>query len=67
MAPTTKIMYGSDGYRIPEIFWISAIWGKKAISEALEDLVRSEVIDIDYAYKAGSLILSENSTRLYKI
>lgn len=67
MAPVTKIMYGSDGYRIPELFWISAIWGKRAISEALGELVNSEVIDEDYAYKAGSLILSENSKRLYNI
>lgn len=67
MAPTTKIMYGSDGYNIPEIFWISAIWGKKAISEALEELVRSEAIDEDYAHEAGRLILSENAIKLYNL
>ncbi len=67
MAPTTKIMFGSDGYNNPEIFWIAAIWGKQAISEALQDLVHSDVIDEDYAYKAGSLILSENAIRLYKL
>ncbi len=67
MAPVTKIMYGSDGYKIPELFWISALWGKKAISEALEEFVKSEVIDEDYAYKAGSLILSENAIKLYNI
>jgi len=66
MSPVTKIMYGSDGYNIPEIFWIAAIWGKRAISEALQELVRSEVIDEDYAYKAGSLILSKNTIKLYK-
>jgi predicted TIM-barrel fold metal-dependent hydrolase len=67
MAPTTKIMYGSDGYNIPELFWISAIWGKKAISNALEDLVISEAIDEDYAYKTGRLILSENAIKLYNL
>ncbi len=67
MAPTTKIMYGSDGYNNPEIYWIAAIWGKQAISEALQDLVHSDAIDEDYAYKAGGLILSENAIRLYKL
>lgn len=67
MAPTTKIMYGSDGYNIPELFWISAIWGKKAISDALDDLVISEAIDEDYAYKTGRLILSENAIKLYNL
>jgi len=67
MAPVTKILYGSDGYNIPEIFWIAAIWGKRAISEALQELVSSETIDEDYAYKAGSFILSENAIRLYNL
>jgi predicted TIM-barrel fold metal-dependent hydrolase len=67
MSPITKIMYGSDGYNIPELFWISAIWGKKAISEAFQELVKSEAFDEDYAYKAGSLILSKNAVRLYKL
>ena len=67
MCPTTKILYGSDGYNIPELFWISAIWGKQAISEALQELVRSKAINEDYAYKVGSLILSENAIRLYKL
>jgi predicted TIM-barrel fold metal-dependent hydrolase len=67
MSPVTKIMYGSDGYNIPELFWISAILGKKAVSEALQELVKSEAFDEDYAYKAGSLILSENAARLYKL
>lgn len=67
MSPTTKILYGSDGYNIPEIFWISAIWGKQALSEALQELVESGAIDEDYAYKAGRLILWGNAVRLYKL
>lgn len=67
MAPTTKILYGSDGYNVPELFWISALIGKKAISEALSELVKSEAIDEDYAYKTAEMILSKNSRRLYRI
>jgi len=67
MAPTTKILYGSDGYNVPELFWISALMGKKAISEALSELVKSKAIDEDYAYKTAEMILSKNSRRLYRI
>ena len=66
MAPTTKIMYGSDAH-IPELYWISAIWGRKAVSGALQQLVDSEAIDEDYAYKAGRMILSKNAEKLYKL
>ena len=31
MSPTTKIMYGSDGVVIPELFWISSIKELKSI------------------------------------
>jgi len=67
MAPTNKIMYGSDGGKIPETYWIGAIIGKEAISKALQELVDSSFIDEDYAYKVGSWILLENAERLYKI
>lgn len=35
MSPTNKIMYGSDGGKIPETYWIGAILGKEGISKAL--------------------------------
>lgn len=67
MAPVSKIMYGSDGYNLPELHWIAAIWGKRSISVALQRLVDSDAMDEDYAYKAGKMILSENAVRLYKL
>jgi predicted TIM-barrel fold metal-dependent hydrolase len=65
MAPMTKIMYGSDGGKIPETHWIAAVLGKEGISRALQDLVDSGFMDEDYAYKAGSWILYDNAKNLY--
>jgi len=31
MAPTTKLMYGSDGFNVPELHWFSAIHAKRSI------------------------------------
>ena len=66
-APLTKIMYGSDGYNVPELFWISAILGRRALGEALEELIRLGFMTEASAQEAGRLILADNARRLYKL
>ena len=67
MAPTTKIMYGSDGFNIPELHWISAVESKNALSAALNGLVGSKVIDEEFASQVGKQILFENAQRIYRL
>jgi predicted TIM-barrel fold metal-dependent hydrolase len=67
MTPTNKIMYGSDGYNIPELFWISALETKRALSRVLNELVESDTIDVDWALEIAEQILSMNTKRIYKL
>jgi len=67
MAPTNKIMYGSDGYNIPELFWISALETKRALSRVLNELVESDTIEADWALEIAEQILSKNTERIYKL
>ena len=67
MAPTTKLMYGSDGYNIPELHWISSIQTKRALSAALNELLESKEIDEDWAHEIAKDFLSENAKRIYKL
>ena len=67
MAPLNKVMYGSDGGKFPESYWIAAILAKQELSSALQELVDSKYIDEDYAIKVGAWILSENAKRVYKV
>lgn len=67
MAPTTKIMYGSDGYNIPELHWISSIQTKKALSAALNELLESKEIDEEWAHEIAKDFLSENAKKIYKL
>jgi hypothetical protein len=66
-APTTKIMYGSDGFNIPEINWIAAIQTRKALKSALEELVKKGELEEDDALGIAEAFLSENARRLYRI
>jgi predicted TIM-barrel fold metal-dependent hydrolase len=67
MTPTNKIMYGSDGYNIPELFWISALETKRSLSRVLNELVESNTIDVDWALEIAEQILSMNTKRIYKL
>ena len=65
LAPTSKIMYASDGSEIPEIFWMAALETKKGLAEVSDRLIRSGVIDDETATQIAKQILQQNATRVY--
>jgi predicted TIM-barrel fold metal-dependent hydrolase len=67
MAPTNKIMYGSDGYNIPELHWFSSIQTKNALGRALNKLLKNEYIDEAWAKEIGEQILSNNAKLIYNL
>jgi predicted TIM-barrel fold metal-dependent hydrolase len=67
VAPSSKLMYSSDGTGVPELHWISAIDGRRAIGEALGELVSQGELDLSDAEATGESILRANATRLYRL
>jgi len=65
MAPLSKVVYGADGYIMPEIAYVGAMLGKKALAQALDDLVANGMLDQTEAQEAAGLILAGNARRLY--
>jgi hypothetical protein len=65
MAPLSKVVYGSDGFNLPEINYIGAKLGKTALAQALEDLVNGGLLSQGEAEEAAGLILAGNACRLY--
>jgi hypothetical protein len=65
MAPLSKVVYGSDGFTLPEINYVSAKLGKAALAQALEDLVNGGMLSQGEAQEAAGLILAGNARRLY--
>jgi predicted TIM-barrel fold metal-dependent hydrolase len=65
MAPLSKVMYGSDGFNLPEINYVGAKLGKSALARALEDLVDGALLSPAEAEHAAGLILAGNARRLY--
>jgi uncharacterized protein len=67
LAPLSKIMYGSDGFNMPEINYASAILGKRALSGALGELVDEGFLSRAEAREAARWILSETACKLYRL
>jgi uncharacterized protein len=67
MAPLTKICYGSDGFKVPEIMYTSAKLGKQAVSSVLAELVGDGMLSQCDAESAAGLILSGNARELYRL
>jgi uncharacterized protein len=67
VAPTSKLMYSSDGIGVPELHWISAIDGRRVIGEALGELVSRRELDLAAAEATGEDVLRANAARLYRL
>jgi uncharacterized protein len=67
MAPLTKICYGSDGFKVPEIMYTSAKLGKQAMASVLTELVSDGMLTQCDAESAAGLILSGNARKLYQL
>jgi len=65
LAPASKLMYGSDVGGLPELFALSADWGRAALGEALGWLIERGALTEGDGQEIGRQVLSENAARLY--
>jgi hypothetical protein len=65
MAPVSKIVYGSDGFALPEINYVAAKLGKVALAQSLGDLVAGGMLSPRETEETAGLILAGNARRLY--
>ncbi len=65
MAPLSKVVYGSDGFTVPEIAFTSAMVGKQALAQVLDVLVADGFLSEPEAQEAAGMILAENARELY--
>ena len=67
VAPSSKLMYSSDGIGAPELHWMSAIDGRRVLGEVLGEMVAHGELDFPEAEAAGESVLRGNATRLYRL
>ncbi|HEY3980353.1 MAG TPA: amidohydrolase family protein [Streptosporangiaceae bacterium] len=64
-APVSKLMYSSDGARVPELHWLGARDGRRVLGEVLGELVADGDLGPEQARAAGRAVLHDNAARVY--
>ncbi|MBI2371747.1 MAG: amidohydrolase family protein [Deltaproteobacteria bacterium] len=67
LAPWTKLLYGSDLYGIPELYWFAAGLGREVVGRTLEMLVEDRMLTREDALRAAEGILAGNALTLYRL
>ena len=65
VAPSSKLLYSSDGTGTSELHWVGAHDGRRVLGEALGEMVSYGEMSVSEAEAAGEAILRGNATRLY--
>ena len=64
-APVSKLMYSSDGSRVPELHWLGAHDGRRLLGQVLGELVDDGDLTGPQARTAGERVLRDNARELY--
>ncbi len=67
LAPTSKVLFSTDAYSIPEIFWIAARWGRWGIGAALDGWLEGGMISPGEADEIARQLLHGNAQSVYGI
>ena len=67
MCPTNKLLYGSDGHNIPELFWISSLETRYSIHEVIQHFTSKKTVEDKWLNRIPHQILFENAKRVYNI
>ena len=65
LAPTSKLLFASDGFSVPELFWLGAIVGRAGLGQVLDELVFEGVLTESEAYVVAEQLLFRNAESLY--
>jgi len=67
LTPTSKVLFSTDAYSIPEIFWLAARWGRWGLAQTLEELIALGVLTAAEAESAAQQVLHQNAADLYQV
>ena len=67
ITPSSKVMYGSDGFGVPEVFWFSAKLGKRLLEKCFARFLEEKVFDENEIYRQAERVLHKNASELYNV
>ena len=67
LAPTNKVLFSTDAYSIPEIYWIAARWGRWGIGVVLDEWLKGGMVSATEADDIANQLLHGNAETIYGI
>jgi hypothetical protein len=67
LTATSKILFSTDAYSIPDIYWLAARWGRWGLSQVLDELIALGAFTQAEALEAAHQILHGNAERIYGV
>jgi hypothetical protein len=67
LAPASKILYSSDAFHIPELYYLGAVLGRRALAEVLMGFVNERLLSAKKAEEMAQMILRGNAQRVYNV
>ena len=67
LTPISKILFSTDAYSLPDIYWLAARWGRWGLAQVLDELIALQAFTQDEALDAAHLILHRNAEKLYEV
>jgi predicted TIM-barrel fold metal-dependent hydrolase len=67
LAPANKILFSTDASLIPELYWLGAVLGRRALGEILAEHIADGFINEMVAMQFAELILWKNAERVYRV
>lgn len=65
MAPFDKVMYGSDAFTVPEMYWMGVDLFKSELTEVLNEFVGKDFMTVEKAQEIGEMLLYKNYETVY--
>ena len=65
LAPASKVLYSSDAFSIPELYWLGAQLGRRALGAVLDEFIADGLLDEAAARQMAEQILWRNAEKLY--
>jgi uncharacterized protein len=67
LTPISKILFSTDAYSIPDIYWLAARWGRWGLARVLDELIGIGAFKHEEALDAAGQILHGNAEKLYEV
>lgn len=65
MAPLNKVLFATDAFVMPEIYWLAARWGRWGLARVLDEFVADGFLSEGDALEVAGMLLNANAGAVY--